>query len=118
MKNAHDFDCSRVLNVEDHVIWESLHATEAQIGNVRPGGGNYTVREIFTLLRDGFTEWMAMAEKLGVECEAVPHEKLQPIVASMPMVGEQMYASKKKGPNMCTSYCEVSDECFACNGGI
>lgn len=94
------------------------YMTEEQIGQVRPGGGKYNVKEIFTLLNAGFAEWVHIAKELNVEPTQVPHEKLQPVVAKMPMVGEGMFASKRKGTNMCTSYCEVSDECFACNGGI
>lgn len=94
------------------------YMTEDQIGQVRPGGGKHNVQEIFQLLRDGFTEWLDIASDLGVTAEEVPYEKLQHVVAKMPMVGESMFASKRKGTNMCTSYCEVSDACFACNGGI
>ena len=90
-----------------------------QLGAIRPGGGNYTIREIFNMLDLSMKMWVSDAEQFYKgDYAAVPLEKKQAIVAALPMVGESMYQSKRKGLSMCTSYCEVRDACYACEGGI
>jgi len=86
------------------------HMSEGQIGAVRPGGGEYTVEQIFTLLSGAMNDWQALDE------DAADEEKHK-IVAALPMVGKGMFKSKRnKVQCMCTHYCEVQEECYAIEG--
>ena len=93
--------------VRTTVPWMS----EDQIGAIRPGGGTYDVRSIFAFLEAGMTEWK---KDLVMDDEARMR-----IIGALPMVGETMYRNKRTPSiNMCSRYCEVSDTCFQCEGGI
>lgn len=81
--------------------------TEEQLGRIRPGGGKYTVKEIFGMLQGAYDAW-------GGEPALAPMA-----IRTMPMVGQEMYTSPRKpGQCACTHYCEVKDTCFELEGGI
>lgn len=96
------------------------YMSEAQISAIRPGGGKYTIGEIFSLLVPAMKMWVDDANEFYKgDHDAVPLEKRQAIIRTLPMVGETMYSpARTPSRNMCTQYCEVSEECFACEGGI
>jgi hypothetical protein len=93
--------------------------SEEQLGAIRPGSTKYktcdfTIREIFTLLKAGMDKWQA----LGGEGDTVGVEDIRETVHALPMVGQSMYVGRSGQTNMCTNYCELQDECYACEGGI
>lgn len=96
---------------------EVPYMSEMQIGAIRPGGGDTTILEIFQYLNQGMEAWRKLAG--DGDLYEVPHAEKQKVVAALPMVGEKMYRNQRTPSiNMCTRYCEVQDECFACSGGI
>lgn len=90
------------------------YMTEAQVGSMKPAGADYTVAEIFNMLKTSMNLWEAAAQVEGNgDLYAVPESTTQSIIHRLPMVGEKMYNGKG-----CTQYCEVNEECFAIEGGI
>jgi hypothetical protein len=102
------------------------YMSEEQLGAVHPGStryktNDYTVKEILLLLSSAMEEWKAL-DDLG-PCELDQTEavlaKRKAIIGKLPMVGNSMFCGKVVDQmNMCTRYCEVQDECYACEGGI
>jgi hypothetical protein len=87
--------------------------TQDQLGAIRPGGGEYTIREIFSQLKTAMDQWVDLDDDLYNDKHLPAREA---IIGELPMVGNKMYSSKRG--NMCTLYCEVQDECYRCSGGI
>lgn len=89
------------------------HMSESQVGEVRPGGGKFNVREIFSMLDLIMRAWKQEAADRGVSIDDVPLEVKEGLIRKLPMVGETMYNCKA-----CKYYCEVKNECFEIEGGI
>lgn len=98
------------------VLTTAPHMSEGRLGEIHPGGGTYSIAEIFKLVDRAMSAWKQAGSG---DPDSVPMEERQKIIASLPMVGETMYR-KKRAPslNMCTSYCEFQDECYGCSGGL
>ncbi len=93
--------------------------TKEAVARVRPGGGKHSIQEIFVELDKAMRAWQGAAEEQGVELQAVEQGMLQKIISCVPMVGQEMYKNKRNPSRcMCTAYCEVQEECFACEGGF
>jgi hypothetical protein len=93
--------------------------TEYEIGQVRPGSGQYNVSQIFGFIGSAMEEWKTAAATLGCDVNDVPLATKHRIIQRIPMVGQYMYRNARKPmQNGCTSYCEVKDECFGVEGGI
>jgi hypothetical protein len=93
------------------------YMNEVQIGAIRPGGGSYTIKEIFGMLSQGMDKWKIEALGESVDPMGVSQPKLRNIIGELPMVGSDMFKSKRAPQiNMCTRYCEVQDECYGCEG--
>lgn len=85
------------------------YMTVEQVGGIRPGGGQYTIKEIFNYLSHAMKWW--------TENPTPTDEEARKLIASLPMVGQHMYVNARNPQlNMCTRYCEVNEECFACEG--
>lgn len=92
------------------------HMTEAEIGMIKPGSGDYTVREIFDMLRLSMLKW---EEAASPSLTDAPLETKQAIIRQLPMVGQTMYRNARRPTQCaCQDYCEVRDECFEVEGGI
>jgi len=101
------------------------YMSEEQLGAIRPGGGQYMIREIFGFLHNSMLKWKAVPDPQMKIVEVTDEllgdhtRALRAIIGELPMVGEHMYQSKRTPSiNMCTRYCEVQDECYSIQGGI
>jgi hypothetical protein len=93
--------------------------SESDIGRVRPGGGKYSIMEIFGMINESMRGWKTMAENHAGDIYAVPEEQCRKLIDVLPMVGETMYQRRNQPSlNMCTQYCEVQEECYKCGGGL
>jgi len=93
--------------------------SEQDVGNVRPGGGKYTIAENFRMLDESMRAWKTMAASHGDDLYAVPEAQCRKLIDVLPMVGETMYQRRNEPSlNKCTQYCEVQDECYKCGGGL
>lgn len=92
------------------------HMTELEIGAIRPGGGEYSVSQIFGYLNAAMTSWQLEA---GDNLESTPLQFRKDIIHHVPMVGMSQYRNTRRPSQCaCTDYCEVRDECFDVEGGI
>lgn len=90
-----------------------------QVGEIRPGGGSYSIKEIFGMLSVGMQQWKTEALAESIDPLAVSQPKLRKIISQFPMVGESMYKNKRSPQiNMCSRYCEVQDECYGCEDAV
>lgn len=104
-------------------LWYKTRVTrrmnEEEIGRLCPGGGKYTVKEIFGFLDTAFKSWLSEADARGVAPADVPVEIKTEIIRRIPLVGLTMF-KKIKDPSatMCTLYCELQNACDTIEGGV
>lgn len=95
------------------------HMTEHEIGQIKPGSGDYTVLQIFDMLRMSVDLWAKAAQDKQCTLDDVPIDLKQSIIHALPMVGLTMYRNSRRPTQCaCQDYCEVRDECFEVEGGI
>jgi hypothetical protein len=106
----------RELPEMEMVVWvesDGWHRTVAprmtmlEISEVKPGGGEFTIRQNLQLTKWAMDRW-------GEEKDP---EILKKIIGDIPLVGSSMYKTRK-GLTMCTAFCEVQRKCFDIEGGV
>lgn len=90
-----------------------------QIGAIKPGGGIYTVQELFKMINTSMYKWRIKAGENGGDLKRVAEADAAHIIGSLPLVGEHMFVKRDwrtkkpvKELNGCTLYCEVQEACM------